>query len=65
MLTTIQEEYHKTLARTATGTVNPRQWYTEWSTVYEQAKALGISEVEGVLAAKNFLRAISRKLALE
>ena len=61
----IRDKYRETLSRAATGSVNPSQWYIEWLTVYLQAKALGVSDVEGALAAQDFLRAVSQKMAPE
>jgi len=61
-MTTIQEEYQAILKQAITGSVNPQKWHADWFRAYNRAKLVGLPEVEGVLAAKTFLKAVGARL---
>jgi hypothetical protein len=62
-LTTVRERYRGALQRARQGGINRAKWYEEWHAAWREAKAKSISEVDGVLAVKDFLQAIQVKLA--
>ncbi|KAH8598601.1 hypothetical protein B0O99DRAFT_506280, partial [Bisporella sp. PMI_857] len=61
--TTAREEYRAVLKRAKQGGVSHATWYAEWNKAYQTAKAYKVSDVEGVMATKDFLEALSYKLA--
>jgi hypothetical protein len=62
-ISTVRNDYRKALERATEGRMDTRKWYDEWSRAFENGRAYGIPEVEGVMAAKDFLTALSQKLA--
>ncbi|KAK2035773.1 hypothetical protein LZ31DRAFT_451947, partial [Colletotrichum somersetense] len=61
-LTSVREEYLAVLARANTN-INPASWHADWQKCYLRGKQYGIPEVQGNLATKSFLRAVSNRLA--
>ncbi|TIC91628.1 Retrovirus-related Pol polyprotein from transposon TNT 1-94 [Colletotrichum higginsianum] len=60
-LSTVREEYRQVLER-AKGGVNPTRWYEDWQAAYLRARTYNVPEVQGELAAKDFLDAVRVKL---
>ena len=60
----MREEYRRVLASARSGSVNPQRWYEDWNKALSRARTYKIPEVEGFLAIKDFLDAISVKLVL-
>lgn len=59
----IRTEYRRALDQASEGRVDIHKWHKEWIRVYERARAHGIAEAQGDLATKDFLKALSQKLA--
>ncbi len=62
-LTAIRERYRAALTKARKGSVKPSAWWAEWYTAYREALAQKIPEVEGTLAARDFLEAVQAKMA--
>src|SRR5450755_552012 len=64
-LTTAREEYRAILKQAELGSVNPARWYQDWHRAFLRARALRLADVEGTMATKDFLIAISLRIAPE
>ena len=60
--TAIREIYKKVLADSIKGVVNQEYWYSEWHSVYKNAKLYNIPEIQGTYSIKDFLEYITRKI---
>jgi hypothetical protein len=58
----VLNKYRLILKQAHLGGVNPVKWYYNWFKAYNRAISLGIPEVKGALAAKEFLIAIETKI---
>ncbi|KDN69006.1 hypothetical protein CSUB01_11574 [Colletotrichum sublineola] len=61
-LTSVREEYLAVLTRANTN-INAASWHADWQKCYLRGKQYDIPEVQGNLATKSFLRAVSAQLA--
>lgn len=61
--TTAAEEYRATLAKARTGGIDPLKWHAQWHRAFLRAQAYDLAEVNGVLAAKDFLNAVGQRMA--
>ena len=60
---TVRQEYRQVLERARTGRVNQGIWYQDWVTALARARAYNVPDVQGPLAIRDFLTAVSEKLA--
>lgn len=61
--TTAAEEYRATLAKARSGGIDPLKWHALWHRAFLRAQAYDLSDVNGVLAAKDFLNAVGQRMA--
>jgi len=57
-----RQEYRRTLDVARHGSINPQRWYQDWNKALSRARTYRIPEIDGFLATKDFLEAISVKL---
>ncbi|KAH8672904.1 hypothetical protein BGZ60DRAFT_286556 [Tricladium varicosporioides] len=61
--TSIREQYRNCLKQAEHGNVNPTRWQADWYKLYQRARAYGLEEIKGTLAIRDFLTAVSYKIA--
>jgi hypothetical protein len=60
----VREDYRRILERGRTGSIDPKVWINDWYQALARAQTYRVAEVEGFLAIKDFLQAVSAKLSL-
>jgi len=58
-----REEYRQVLDQARQGHIGPQTWYESWYRALARARSYGVTDVEGFLATKDFLGAISVNIA--
>ncbi|KAI0534434.1 hypothetical protein GGR58DRAFT_505327 [Xylaria digitata] len=61
----VQTKYREALRRASLAGVKPEVWYNSWFDAYLQAVTYDLPDVKGGLAVRNFLEAISARIAPE
>jgi hypothetical protein len=62
-LTTVRMQYRAHLELARAGTMEPREWYRQWKSLYLRAKALSLAEIDGQLGTLDLLAALTVKYA--
>lgn len=61
--TTAAEEYRATLKTARAGGKDPLKWHAQWHRAFLRAQAYDLADVDGVLAAKDFINAVGERMA--
>jgi len=59
----IRQEYRAVMEQAKNTNVSKEQWIKDWETAYRKAEALEITEIQGPLATKDWLRTIAVRMA--
>jgi len=55
---TLRQEYRAVLKQAENGRINPITWHANWFRAYSKGAAMGLSEVQGPLAVRDFLSSL-------
>ena len=59
----VRQEYRAVMEQVKSANVSKEQWMKDWEAAYRKAEGLSVTEIEGPLATKDWLRAIQARMA--